>query len=120
MRFAAGLLAGLGALASFDALAASGYGDVLLVGFLVIGGGFLACPIVELSFGKGGVGQRLAIGIGLAVVDILVFLVVMQIWITAGIALGPSQSSSGPGSLILIALVPWIIPVARSIMLRRK
>ena len=119
MRFAAGLFAGFGVLASFDALAANPYGNVLAIGFLAVGGGVLACPIVELAFGKGGKGQRLAIGIGLAVVDILVFLVFMQIWITAGIASGPS-SSSGPGSLILVVLVPWIIPVARAIMLRRS
>ena len=119
MRFAAGLLAGFGALASFDALAASGYGDIFVLGFLVVSGGVLACPIVELALGRGGWGKRLAIGIGLGVVDILVFLVSMQMWITAGIQSGPSQPASGPGSLIMIALVPWIIPAARAFMLRR-
>ena len=117
MRFAAVLVAGLGALASFDALAASGYGDVLLLGLLVIGGGVLACPIVELSYGKGGKGQRLAIGIGLAFVDLLVFVMYLQVSIGVSVASG---SSSGPGWLIVTALVPWIIPVARAIMLNRS
>ena len=119
MRFAAVLLAGLGALASFDALAASGYGDVLVLGLLVVGGGFLACPIVELSYGKGGKVQRLAIGVALAVLDIGVFLMVLQVSIQVSIASGPS-SSSGPGWLIMMGLVPWIIPVARGIMLNRS
>lgn len=120
MRFAAGLFAGFGALASFDALAASPYGEVLGLLLLGVGGGVLACPIVELAFGKGGKGQRLAIGIGLAILDIVLFVVALQVLIAGSIALGPSQSSGGPGFLIMIALVPWILPVARAIMLLRK
>ena len=119
MRFAAGLFAGLGALASFDALAASSYGSFFAVFFLVIAGGVLACPIVELALGRGGWGRRLAIGVGLAYVDTMVLLVSMSMWIEAGIRSGPSLPSSGPGSPILIALVPWIIPAARAFMLRR-
>jgi hypothetical protein len=119
MRFAAGLFAAFGVLASFNALAASAYGDLLGLLLLGVGGGVLACPIVELSFGKGGKGERLLIGIGLAIIDVVVFLAALQALIAGAMALGPS-SSGGPGMIIVIALIPWIIPVARAIMLRRK
>jgi hypothetical protein len=119
IRFAAALFAGFGGLASFNALAASGYGEVLGGLLLAIGGGVLACPIVELVFGKGGWGKSLAIGIAFAVLDILVFLVLLQVFITGVTTLLPS-SSGGPGLLFVIALVPWIIPVARAIALRRS
>ena len=94
-----GLFACLCALASFNAFA-DPYAQSFQAIFLAVGGGFLACIVVELAAGRGGWGRRAAIGVAFAILDVVVYLAILSILIKAG-------------PLMVWVLAAWVIPAAR-------
>jgi hypothetical protein len=119
MRGRAALLAAGCALASLDARA-DPYAQAFEMWFLAVGGGCLACIVVELAAGKTRWTARLAIGVGFAVLNIFLYVVFLNILIQAAIALGPAESSSGSGPFILLMLAAWVLPAMRLWWLLRR
>ena len=74
---------------------------------------------MELACGTGRWPKRAAIGVGFAVVDAALYLALVNLTITLGVATGPPTSPSGPGPLVFMALAAWIVPAARFWWLRR-
>jgi hypothetical protein len=119
MRGRAALLAAGCALASLDARA-DPYAQVWEMWFFAVAGGCLACIVVELAAGKTPWYVRLAIGVGFAILNIILYMVFLNVLIQVAVASGPSGSSSGNGTFILIMLAAWVVPVARLGWLLRK
>ena len=94
-------------------------GQVFGAMFLGVMAGFLACIVVELAYGRGTRLKRGAIGLAIAILDLLLYVAFLNITINVGVAAGPSAPSSGPGPVILVTLAAWIVPAARLWWLRR-
>ncbi len=119
MRARAGLLSGLCALASFDAFA-DPYAQVFGAIMLGVAAGFLACIVVELAFGRGAWYKRAAIGFAFAILDVVLYLVFLNVSIQVSIASG-SSSPSNAGPVIVAVLAAWVVPAARlGWLLRRR
>ena len=87
--------------------------------FFGVAAGFLACIVVELACGRGGWLERAAIGLAFAVVNVLLYLALVNITINLMVATGPATTSSGPGPVYVAILAAWVLPAARLWWLRR-
>lgn len=87
--------------------------------FLGVGAGFLACIFVELASGRGPRLNRALIGIGLAILDIILYFVFVGIAIQAMVGSDPSKGLSGAGFVIVTILAAWVVPAVRLWWLRR-
>ncbi len=88
--------------------------------FFVVAGGFLACIVVELAAGSGGMFGRAAVGVGFAIADAVLFMVFLNLLIRASIGSPAPATSSGPLPVVLTALAAWVVPVLRLVWLKRK
>jgi len=105
-RWRTGLFACACALASREALAdpaAQAFGGW----FLAVAGGCLACVVVELAAGTSQGLARLAIGVGLAIVNAFLYLALVGVLILTT-------------PFLVWILVPWVLPAARLWWLLRK
>jgi hypothetical protein len=105
MRGRAALLAAGCTLASLDARADPA-AQAFETWFLAVAGGCLACVVVELAAGKGAWQARLAMGVGFALLNGLLYLALLSMLIQVA-------------PFIVLMLVAWVVPAARLWWLRR-
>lgn len=112
MRFAARLLAGCGALASFDALAHGGAGLEWIAGFFLLAlGGVFASFVVHLAYGQATLALRFAGAFGFALLDVVASLVMGWALVMIGGKWWLASDAGFKATVFGLSLLPWILPV---------